>query len=140
VERMTAQIGALPGDGGRLRFFGLTAPRIVMACGAGSVGRSAWTSTSATASSIVSATATHPQEQDIAHGAAMAPLLPLRAITPVGDCVAAQTPRRRSTPASDGRETGIACAEWMRSRKQGEVFYFAPTILLDVDDLNVHAR
>jgi hypothetical protein len=26
----------------------------------------------------------------------------------------------------------------MRSRKQGDVFHFAPAILFDVDDLNVH--
>jgi hypothetical protein len=32
---------------------------------------SAWTSTSALASSSVSATATHPQEHDTAHGAAI---------------------------------------------------------------------
>ena len=71
----TAQIGALAGDGGRCPgFCGSTAPRIVMRCSEGSSHRWAWASTSAAASTIVLATATHPQEQDIAHRAAMAEL------------------------------------------------------------------
>jgi hypothetical protein len=68
----TAQIGALRGDSGRCPgFCGSTAPRIVMRCSEGSAHRLAWASTSAAASIIVSATATHPQEQDTAHGVAM---------------------------------------------------------------------
>jgi hypothetical protein len=43
-----------------------------MTCRVGSSPRSAWASTSATASLSVSATATHLQEQDTTHGAAMA--------------------------------------------------------------------
>ena len=43
-----------------------------MTCRLGSARRSAWASTSATASFNVSATATHRQEHDTAHGAAMA--------------------------------------------------------------------
>jgi hypothetical protein len=70
----TGQIGALPEDGPRgPGGFGSIEPRIVIACGGGSLRRSAWASTSDTASLIVSATATHPQEQDIAHRAAIAP-------------------------------------------------------------------
>jgi hypothetical protein len=42
-----------------------------MRCSEGSSRRLAWASTSAAASIIVSATATHPQEQDTAQGAAM---------------------------------------------------------------------
>ena len=44
---------------------------IVMACGVIPVRCSAWDSTSAAASLIVLATATHPQEQDTAHDTAM---------------------------------------------------------------------
>ena len=67
-----SQIGALPGDGRRSsRGLGFMAPRIVMTCRVGSSRRSAWASTSATASLIVSATATHPQEQDTTHGTAI---------------------------------------------------------------------
>ena len=74
-EVRTAQIGALRGDGGRCPgFCGSTAPRIVTRCSEGSPHRLAWASTSAAASIIVSATATHPQEQDTAHRAAMAEL------------------------------------------------------------------
>jgi hypothetical protein len=72
-EVMTAQIGGLPGGGCRPpRFCGSTTPRIVIVCAAGSLRRLAWASTSAAASIIVAATATHPQEQDTAHGAVMA--------------------------------------------------------------------
>ena len=68
----TAQIGARPGDGARCPgFCGSTAPRIVMRCSEGSSHRWAWASTSAAASTIVSATATHLQEQDTAHRAAI---------------------------------------------------------------------
>ena len=71
-EVRTAQIGALAGDGGRCPgFCGSTAPRIVMRC---SSHRLAWASTSAAASINAPATATHPQEQDTAHRAAMAEL------------------------------------------------------------------
>jgi len=71
----TAQIGALPGEGGRCPgFCGSTAPRIAMRCSEGSTHRLAWASTKAAASPIVSATVTHPQEQDTAHRAAMAEL------------------------------------------------------------------
>jgi len=65
-------MGALPADDRRSsRGFGSMDPRIVKACRVGSSRRSAWASTSATASLIVSATATHPHEQDTAHGVAM---------------------------------------------------------------------
>lgn len=67
------QIGASPADGRRSsRGLGSKAPRIVMTCRVGSARRSAWASTSATASFSVSATATHRQEHDTAHGAATA--------------------------------------------------------------------
>jgi hypothetical protein len=46
-------------------------PVIVNACAGRSATCSAWTCTSRTASSTVSASATHPQEQDTAHGTAM---------------------------------------------------------------------
>ena len=72
-EVRTGQIGALRGDGGRCPgFCGSTAPRTVMRCSEGSSHRWAWASTSVAASIIASATATHPQEQDTAHRAAMA--------------------------------------------------------------------
>lgn len=67
------QIGALS-EGGprRLRPQRSSAlPWIVMACGVLLVACPAWTSISAQASSSVSATATHPHEQDTAHGEAM---------------------------------------------------------------------
>lgn len=69
------QIGALS-EGGprRLRPQRSSAlPWIVMACFVLVVACPAWTSISAPASSSVSATATHPQEQDTAHGEAMTP-------------------------------------------------------------------
>ena len=44
------------------------------------------------------------------------------------------------TAASDRRETGIASAERIGSRKQGEVFHFAPAILIDIDQLYVRPR
>ena len=68
-----AQIGALS-EGGprRLRPQRSSAlPWIVMACFVLMVACPAWTSISAPASSSVSATATHPQEQDTAHGEAI---------------------------------------------------------------------
>ena len=67
------QIGALS-EGGprRLRSQRSSAlPWIVTACLVLLVACPAWASTSAPASSSVSATATHPQEQDTAHGEAM---------------------------------------------------------------------
>jgi hypothetical protein len=68
----TGQIGALPEMSRcRPRFSGSMVPRIVMAWGMTTWRRSAWASTSATTPLIVSATATHPQAQDTAHGAAM---------------------------------------------------------------------
>jgi hypothetical protein len=69
---VSGQIGARP-EGGRCRRRrgSSTAPLIVMACVVFLVTCSAWASTSAPASSSVSATATHPQEHDAAHDPAM---------------------------------------------------------------------
>jgi len=67
------QIGALP-EGGprRLRPQRSSAlPGIVVACFVLMVACPAWTSISVPASSSVSATATHPQEHDTAHGEAI---------------------------------------------------------------------
>jgi len=69
---VTGQIGALPDDGRcRPRGFGSIDPRIAIACGGGSLRRSAWASTNETASLVVSTTAANPQEQDTAQRAAM---------------------------------------------------------------------
>ena len=65
---VSGQIGARPEGGRRRRWRGSsTEPLIVMACVVFLVTCSAWASTSALASSSVSATATHPQEHDAAH-------------------------------------------------------------------------
>jgi hypothetical protein len=69
---VSGQIGARPEDGRRRgRRGSSTAPLMVMACVVFLVTCSAWASTSALASSSVSATATHPQEHDAAHDPAM---------------------------------------------------------------------
>ena len=71
-----------------------------MTCRMGSSRRSAWASTSATASSSVSATATHLQEHDTARGAAMAvfPEVSLYARVPIRR---SRATRRRSRRAAN---------------------------------------
>jgi hypothetical protein len=111
---MPGQIEALPGDGrSSSRGLGFKAPRIVMTCRLGFSRRSAWASTSATASLNVSATATHLQEHDTAHGAAKLPEMSLYArVRGTRRRWATRTRRRSRRPVS--RATACRSARTIR--------------------------
>src|SRR3979490_1464698 len=83
------------------------APRIVMTCRVRPARRSAWASTSATASLSVSATATHPQEQDTTHGAAI-------------------VENRIANPAWPSRWLGPRSREWLGARGVRKEATYAP--------------